>query len=65
MLCAKPGATLMFSCPVVHSNCFCSKELQLEFSRKKKGCEVSDIDIHALKSHLTDKGSAFHSTTEQ
>ena len=28
-----------------------------------KGCEVSDNDIHALKSicgHLADKGSAFH-----
>ena len=48
----------------VHSNCFCSKELQLAAS---KGCEVGDNDIDALKSIcdcLTDKGSAFHSTTE-
>ena len=49
----------MFSCPVVHSNCFC-------FSwTASKGCEVSDTDIHPLKSicgRLADKESTFRST---
>ena len=47
----------MFSCPVVHSNC-----LSLAAS---KGSEVSDNDIHALKSicgRLADKESTFRSS---
>ena len=64
----------MFTCPVVHSNCCCSKFYhQLGSSAgvliaASKGCEVSDNDIHALKSicgHLADKESAFRSTTER
>ena len=64
----------MFFCPVVHSNCFCSKfdsTTNWSFSwslATSKGGEVSDNDIHALKSicgHLADKESAFRSTTER
>ena len=47
----------MFSCPVVHWSLAASK-----------GSEVSDNDIHALKSicgRLADKESTFRSTTEQ
>ena len=66
----KPGVALMFSCPVVR---FCSKFYhQLGASAwslaASKGCEVSDNDIHPLKSicgRLADKESTFHSTTER
>ena len=54
----------MFSCPVVHSSKFYR---QLEASATaSKGSEVSDNDIHALKSicgRLADKESTFRSTT--
>ena len=54
----------MFPCPVVHSNCF-STSFSWSLAASK-GSEVSDNDIHALKSicgRLADKESAFRNTT--
>ena len=61
-LCTEPGVTLTF-CVLLQQGTNFSWSLAAS-----KGCVVSDNDIHALKSicgRLTDKGSAFHSTTER